>query len=71
MTEELPSFHNQDLDLIYRLVDEIKADEIRAAQGIKTARTRVRVKLSRVAGLCRAVRKSVPSVSARPYWIGR
>jgi len=40
-------------------VDESKADAMDAAKGNKSARTRLRVKLARIANLCKEARKEI------------
>ena len=57
--EELGSLGSDALEQIYKLLEEVKADEVQAARGKKVARTRVRVKLSTIANLCRQARKEI------------
>lgn len=47
------------LNRIYRLINEVRADEIHAAKGVKVAHTRIRVKLAEVASLCKVARKYI------------
>lgn len=64
--EKIPSLGSVALTDIYRLVEEIQADEVIAAvpekHGCKSARTRVRTKLAKVANLCKQARKEIPPV---------
>ncbi len=67
----IPSLQIDDLDNLYELVAELKADEITTAgerRGRKGARTRMRTKLTKIGNLCCAVRKQVPPVSTHPNW---
>ena len=57
--DTLPSLGIEALDKIYGLIDEIRADEVHAAKGVKVAHTRVRVKLAKVANLCTDARKAI------------
>jgi len=59
---ELPELESLSLRAMEPLFDEIKADAFQAARGIKVARTRLRVKLSRMAKLCKDARKEIPPV---------
>lgn len=55
----LPKLELQSVQDIFRLIDEIKADEIKAAGGVAAARTRIRVKLSSIAKLCKIARRDL------------
>lgn len=57
--DTLPSLGIEALDKIYGLIDEIRADEVHAAKGVKIAHTRIRVKLADVANLCKDARKAI------------
>jgi len=57
------------LHQLFHLVDEVKIDVAQAAcgkRGHKAAQTRVRVKLARVAGLCREARRDIKPVGQAP-----
>lgn len=57
----LPRLELKSIEDIFRLVDEIKAEEVKAAKGVLAARTRIRVKLSSIAKLCRIARRDLLS----------
>ena len=57
--DKLPQLHSESLHQIYVLVEELRCDEIHAAQGTQIAKTRVRVKLAKIANLCREARKDI------------
>ena len=67
----IPTLGITELDSLYELVAQLKADEITTAggkRGRKGARTRMRTKLAKIGNLCRSVRKQVPPVGSNPYW---
>lgn len=55
----LPKLELESLQDIFRMVDEIKAEEIKAAKGVLAARTRIRVKLSSISKLCKVARRDL------------
>lgn len=57
--KELPKLDSPSLDAMEPLFEEIRADAFQAARGNKSARTRVRVKLSQLAKLCKEARKEI------------
>lgn len=63
--DKLPQLHSESLHQIYALIDELKCDEVNAAQGTQIARTRVRVKLARIIRLAKQARKDIPPISKR------
>lgn len=70
MTENLERLDIEPLKKLYDLVEEIKSDEIVAAnKGHKTAYTRMRTKLSEVSKLCKDARKEI--LEARDGKAGR
>lgn len=58
--ESLPELDSPALKHMEPLFEEIRADAFQAARGVKIARTRLRVKLSRMANLCKQARKEIP-----------
>jgi len=61
--ERLTRMENEELEEIYRLVDEVRADEIKYARaGTKASLTRMRTRLSRVSNLCKTVRKELLAI---------
>jgi len=61
----LPQLPSEALHSIYEICQELQCDEVHAAQGIKVATTRVRVKLARIIRLAKQARKDLPSVDKR------
>lgn len=59
MPDTLPKLELESIQAIFRLIDEIKAEEVKAAKGVQAARTRIRVKLSSVAKLCKIARRDL------------
>jgi ribosomal protein S27AE len=57
--DELSSLKLESLNKLYSLVDESKAEEIRAGHGIKKARTALRVKLLQISKLCKQARSEI------------
>ena len=65
LMDKLPQLHSEALHSLYDEVDNLKCDEVQAAQGTQIAKTRVRVKLAHIANLCRQARKDIPAISKR------
>jgi len=63
MVEQLPRLKSEAYHSILGLYDEIRADGFQAARGVKAARTRLRVKLSKLKNLCVQARKEIPPAS--------
>ena len=58
--QELPELKSPSLSAMEPLFEEIRADAFQATRGNKAARTRLRVKLSGLAKLCKEARKEIP-----------
>ena len=57
----IPQLTCEALHQLYEEVDNLKCDEIHAAQGKQVAVTRVRVKLARIIRLAKRARKEIPA----------
>ena len=66
--ESIPRLSSDALYQMFQLVEEIRADAVKAAtldRGHKKATTQVRVKLGKIAGLCKQARKDIKPVVRR------
>lgn len=61
--EDLPDLKSPAFKEILELCDEMRGDGFAAARGIMAARTRTRVKLSKISNLCKQARKEISPVS--------
>ena len=58
--DQLPELESEAFKSILELHDELRADAFQVARGNKAARTRLRVKLSKMKNLCTQARKEIP-----------
>jgi len=62
MIQEIPRIESNAFYSIAEEYEKACADALRAARGIKSAQTRLRVRMSTISKLCKQVRKDVPPV---------